>query len=83
MKAFVITFFATYALIAGLAIPTFGLIVIVLPSINYFLFRAIELVGYYKLTGMSFYTDAANVVDTVEFGYRSENQNAASEEEED
>jgi len=83
LKAFVITFFATYALIAGLAIPTFGLIVIVVPSLNYFLFRAIELVGYYKLTGMSFYTDAANVVDTVEFGYRSENQNAASEEEED
>ena len=44
------------------------------PSIDYFLFRAIELVGYYKFAGMSFYTDAANVVDTVEFGYRAENQ---------
>ena len=81
MKAFVITFFAAYALMAGLAIPTFGLIVIVIPSLDYFLFRTIELVGYYKMTGMSFYTDAANVVDTVEFGYRAENQTRLSERE--
>ena len=74
MKAFVITFFAAYALMAGLALPTFGLTVIVVPSLNYFLFRTIELVGYYKMNGLSFYTDAANVVDTVEFGYRAENQ---------
>lgn len=74
MKAFVITFFAAYALMAGLALPTFGLTVIVVPSLNYFLFRTIELVGYYKINGLSFYTDAANVVDTVEFGYRAENQ---------
>lgn len=74
MKAFVITFFAAYALMAGLAIPTFGLIVIVVPSLNYFIFRTVEMVGYYKMNGLSFYTDAANVVDTVEFGYRAENQ---------
>lgn len=74
MKAFVITFFAAYALMAGLSLPTFGLVAVVVPSIDYFLFRAIELVGYYKFAGMSFYTDAANVVDTVEFGYRAENQ---------
>ena len=47
MKAFVITFFAAYALVAGLSLPTFGLIVIVVPSLNYFIFRTIELVGYY------------------------------------
>ncbi len=80
MKAFVITFFAAYALVAGLALPTFGLIVIVVPSLNYFIFRTIELVGYYKMNGLSFYTDAANVVDTVEFGYRAENQYGNSED---
>ena len=60
MKAFVITFFAAFALMAGLSVPTFGLVIVVIPSIDYFLFRTIELVGYYKMTGMSFYTDAAN-----------------------
>ena len=80
MKAFVITFFAAFALMAGLSVPTFGLVIVVIPSIDYFLFRTIELVGYYKMTGMSFYTDAANVVDTVEFGYRAENQARLSEE---
>lgn len=80
MKAFVITYFATYILVATCALPTFGLIAIVVPSINYFLGRLIELVGYYKMNGMSFYTDAITVVDTVEFGYRSENQQRADEE---
>ena len=65
---------------AGLSLPTFGLIVIVVPSLNYFIFRTIELVGYYKMNGLSFYTDAANVVDTVEFGYRAENQYGNSED---
>ena len=84
MKAFIITFFAAYALMAGFSLPTFGLVLIVVPSINYFLFRTIELVGYYKFSGKSFYTDAANVVDTVEFGYRTENQREdATAEEED
>lgn len=82
MKAFVITFFAAYALMAGLTLPTFGLMIIVIPSIDYFMFRAIELVGYYKMNGLSFYTDAANVVDTVEFGYRAENQTAEEESDE-
>lgn len=77
MKAFTITFFASIALISTMAIPTFGLVVVVIPAINYFLFRAIELVGYYKMNGLSFYTDAANVVNTVEFGYRAQNQTDA------
>lgn len=80
LKAFVITYFATYMLVATCAVPTFGLIAIVVPSINYFLVRLIELVGYYKMNGMSFYTDAITVVDTVEFGYRSENQQRADDE---
>ena len=77
MKAYTITFFASIALISTMAIPTFGLVVVVIPAINYFLFRAIELVGYYKMNGLSFYTDAANVVNTVEFGYRAQNQTDA------
>ncbi len=80
LKSFVITYFATYMLVATCGIPTFGLVAIVVPSINYFLMRLIELVGYYKMNGMSFYTDAITVVDTVEFGYRTENQQRADEE---
>lgn len=73
-KAFLITYFVTYAIVAAFGLPTFGLIALVVPAINYFLLRTIELVGYYKMTGQSFYTDATTVVDTVEFGYRPENQ---------
>ena len=80
LKSFIITYFATYMLVATCGIPTFGLVAIVVPSINYFLMRLIELVGYYKMNGMSFYTDAVTVVDTVEFGYRSENQQRADED---
>lgn len=80
IKSFVITYFATYMLVATCGIPTFGLVAIVVPSINYFLVRLIELVGYYKMNGMSFYTDAITVVDTVEFGYRTENQQSTDEE---
>lgn len=75
-KAFLITYFVTYAIVAAFGLPTFGLIALVVPSVNYFLLRAVELVGYYKMTGQSFYTDATTVVDTVEFGYRPENQTA-------
>lgn len=78
-KAFLISFFMTYALVAGLGIPTFGLIAIAVPSVNYFLFKVIELVGYYKMNGLSFYTDAATVVNTVEFGYRAENQHKSTD----
>ena len=80
LKSFIITYFATYMLVATCGIPTFGLVAIVVPSINYFLMRLIELVGYYKMNGMSFYADAITVVDTVEFGYRTENQQRADEE---
>ena len=52
---------------------------LVVPSFNYFLLRLVELVGYYKMNGLSFYTDAITVVDTVEFGYRAENQADAGE----
>lgn len=79
IKSFVITYFVTYLLVVTCALPTFGLVVLVVPSFNYFLLRLVELVGYYKMNGLSFYTDAITVVDTVEFGYRAENQADAGE----
>ena len=36
--------------------------------------RAIELIGYYKTKGFSFYTDATTVINTVEYGFRAEQQ---------
>ncbi len=73
-KAYAITFTLIYLLIALLALPTGGLAFIVLPPVYYFMFRTIELVGYCKTQGFSFYTDATTVINTVEFGYRRVNQ---------
>ena len=47
---------------------------LVLPSMYYFMLRAIELIGYYKTKGFSFYTDATTVINTVEYGFRAEQQ---------
>lgn len=74
-KAFVIMFSIVYLLASVFAVPTGGVIFLVLPSIYYFLLRTIELVAYYKTHGYSFYTDAITVINTVEFGYRKANQN--------
>lgn len=73
-KAYAITFTLVYLLLALLALPTGGLAFIVLPPVYYFMLRTIELVGYCKTQGYSFYTDATTVINTVEFGYRSANQ---------
>lgn len=73
-KAYAITFTLVYLLIALLALPTGGLALIVLPPVYYFMLRTIELVGYCKTQGYSFYTDATTVINTVEFGYRRVNQ---------
>lgn len=74
LKAYLITFFISYALIAGLTIPTFGLMSLLIPATYYFLLRAVELIGYYKTNVLCFYTDDTTVIDTVEFGYRKDNQ---------
>ncbi len=74
LKAFVLIFSITYMLTILLVFPTGGLIALVLPPIYYFLMRAAELIGYYKAKGMSFYTDGSTVVNTVDFGFRSDNQ---------
>ncbi len=74
VKAFAITTCLTYMLIIGFAIPTFGLILIIVPAMYYFMLRAIELVGYYKMNEMCFYIDDANVINTRAYGYRADNQ---------
>lgn len=73
-KSYALTFSIVYLCVAGLSVPTGGLMGIILPSIYYFILRTIELIGYYKTKGYSFYTDATTVINTVEFGYRNEQQ---------
>lgn len=78
-KSYAITFSIVYLCTTGLSVPTGGLMSVVLPSIYYFILRAIELIGYYKTKGYSFYTDATTVINTVEFGYRDEQQQSEDE----
>lgn len=73
-KAYSITFTCAYLLTAAFMLPTIGFVVLVVPPIYYFLLRTVELIGYYKVKGYSFYTDSATVVDTIDFGFRSDNQ---------
>ena len=79
-KSYAVTFTIVYLLATAFAIPTGGLMSLILPSLYYFILRAIELIGYYKTKGLSFYTDATTVINTVEFGYRSEQQLQSVEE---
>ena len=73
-KSYVVTFSCVYLLAAVFTVPTCGVITLLLPSIYYFLLRAVELVGYYKTKGFKFYADSSTVVNTVEFGFRISNQ---------
>lgn len=82
-KSYAITFTIVYLFSTTFAIPTGGLMSIVLPSLYYFVLRAIELIGYYKTKGFSFYTDATTVINTVEFGYREEQQDKADDSDEE
>jgi hypothetical protein len=79
-KAFVLTFAISYMLVAVFTLPTFGLIAILMPAIYKMLIRTVELIGYYKVKGLCFYTDATTVINTVEYGYRSDNQSNADDE---
>ena len=80
-KAYVITFSCVYLLASVLTVPTCGLIMLILPSIYYFLLRAVELVGYYKTKGFSFYADSTTVVNTVDYGFRFSGQAGLNAEE--
>ena len=73
-KAYILTFFVSYVLMVICALPTGGLMSIILPSIYFFLLRTVELVGYYKVKGYNFYVDANNVINTMEYGYRPDMQ---------
>ena len=73
-KSYAVTFTIVYLFTTAFAIPTGGLMSLVLPSMYYFMLRAIELIGYYKTKGFSFYTDATTVINTVEYGFRAEQQ---------
>ncbi len=73
-KAYSVTFIISYVLGAVSLFPTCGLGLLVVPAVYYYILRAVELIGYFKLNGLSFYVDSTRVVDTVEFGYRRKNQ---------
>ncbi len=82
-KAYFVTFSCVYLIGTVCAAPTCGLILLVLPSIYYFLLRAVELIGYYKTKGYSFYVDSSTVINTVEYGFRADNQECVKCEDSD
>ena len=73
-KSYIITFFCAYLIGVTCTLPTGGIMLVLLPSIYFFLLRTVELVGYFKVKGYNFYVDANNVVNTVEYGYRADTQ---------
>ncbi len=79
-KSYVITFSIVYLCTTAFAIPTGGLMSLILPSLYYFMLRAIELIGYYKTKGFSFYTDSTTVINTVAYGFRAEQQEVSDVE---
>ena len=79
-KTFASIFFTAYCCVAVLTVPTFGVVNLLVPSTYFLVLRAVELIGYYKLNGMSFYVDPRTVVNTIEYGYRKENQTEAVDE---
>ncbi len=79
LKSYAITFSIVYLCATVFVVPTGGLISLILPSMYYFVLRAIELIGYYKTKGYNFYTDGTNVVKTVEYGFRAEQQSDSDE----
>ncbi|MEG1662803.1 MAG: hypothetical protein RR338_02350, partial [Clostridia bacterium] len=83
IKSYILIYTLSYLSIATFLLPSFGLIALLVPSIYYFLLRTIELISFYKIKGYCFYTDASTVIDTVEFGYRQDNQSADDIEGED
>lgn len=73
-KAYSIIFTLLYVIMYLCTVPTGGLTVIVLVPTHYFLLRTVELIGYFKAKGLSFYTDGSTVVNTVDYGFRPDNQ---------
>lgn len=70
-KSFLVVYIIAYVVAAVCTTATYGLILVIVPSVYQFLFRAIELIGYYKTQGMSFYVDGATVINTLDYGYKN------------
>lgn len=83
MQAFLLLYAICFCITSALILPTYGLILLAIPSVYYVVLRAIELIGYYKVKGYKFYTDSSTVIDTTEYGYRPETQTDEEEVEED
>lgn len=79
-KAFSLIFFVAYCCVFTLTVPTFGVINVLIPSMYYVLLRSVEMIGFYKTNNMSFYVDARTVINTVEYGYRKDNQEGEVDE---
>lgn len=73
-KAYAIIFTLFYLVTYICTVPTGGLTILVIGPTHYFLLRTVELIGYYKAKGLSFYTDGSTVVNTVDYGFRPDNQ---------
>lgn len=78
-KAYALIFSIMYMLTYLCTIPTGGLMPIVTIPTHYFLLRTVELIGYYKAKRLSFYTDGSTVVNTVDYGFRPDNQELPDE----
>lgn len=78
-KAYAIIFTIIYLIVYICTIPTGGLSLLVIVPTHYFLLRTVELIGYYKAKGLSFYVDGSTVVNTVDYGLRPDNQNEVEE----
>ncbi len=78
-KAYAIIFTLVYLIVYICTMPTGGLTIIVIVPMHYFLLRSVELISYFKAKGMSFYTDGSTVVNTVDYGFRPDNQEMPEE----
>lgn len=74
MLLYACIYFCLYFLVTVVGLFTFGLMSFLAPSISYVMLRIVELVSYYKINKLKFYTDSVTVVDTVDFGMRTEEQ---------
>lgn len=74
MLLYACIYFCLYFLVTVVGLFTFGLMSFMAPSISYVTLRIVELVSYYKINKLKFYTDSVTVVDTVDYGMRTEEQ---------
>lgn len=73
-KSFVLLALIDYLAISAFAEATFGMIVFIIVPMYFITLRTTELIGYFKQKHFSFYVDSINVINTVEYGLRNDNQ---------